>query len=72
MNEIPVAAPGDLAIVAVMSPNPTEHIERKIMKINAIAIANPPAPPDSRYPIRKDRTTTIITCKTEISVFDMT
>ena len=59
MNDIPVAAPALFATVAVISPRPTEHIARKIMKIKANT--SPRAVPAGWNPNANDRITTIIT-----------
>ena len=64
INEIPVAAPDDLDIAAVINPNPTELHEKIMIKRNAIM--RPSTPPIGRYPIRKANKNTITVCRREI------
>ena len=69
MKDIPVAAPGLFAIVAVISPKPTEDNERKKIKIKVNII--PIIPVSGLNPKANDKIITIITCKTEINELDI-
>ena len=69
IREIPVAAPGDLAIVAVIKPSPTEHSDKNSIKINAII--TPKTSTFGRKPIKRDNRNTIASWKTAINKFVM-